>query len=338
MENNMKKIVIDIYGADKGPAPILRGSADVLLEDRALKAVFVGDSAIIEAAMKEYGVPAEQYEIIHTAEQITNTDIPTDIFKGHAKENCSMGLAIETLANDPETVGLLSAGNTGALLIGSIFRLGLVKGLKMPALSTSLPISDGKNFVCLVDCGANVDCKPKNLLEFALLGNAYAKSVYGLESPRIGLMSVGKEPGKGNTLIKETYEQMKSLPINFIGNVEGSDLFSGYADVIVADGYAGNILLKNAEAVGKYAEALTMALAEKYSLGEDYIEEAKALFSYRFDFNSNGGATFLGTKKTVIKMHGIANAHTVKACIDQMKLLHDRKFDSLISEAVDCLQ
>lgn len=334
----MKKIVIDIYGADKGPEPILRGSADVLLEDKELKALFVGDSAVVEAAMNEYSVPAEQYEIIHTAEQITNTDIPTDIFKGHAKENCSMGLAIEALANDPETVGLLSAGNTGALLIGSIFRLGLVKGLKMPALSTSLPISDGKSFVCLVDCGANVDCKPKNLLEFALLGNAYAKSVYGLESPRIGLMSVGKEEGKGNTLIKETYEQMKTLPINFIGNVEGSDLFSGYADVIVADGYAGNILLKNAEAVGKYAEALTMALAEKYSLGKDYIEEAKALFSYRFDFNSNGGATFLGTKKTVIKMHGIANAHTVKACIDQMKLLHRRRFDSLISEAVDCLQ
>lgn len=330
----MKKVVIDIYGADGGAAPILKGAALSLLCDGELHAVFVGDSAEITCAMKAESIPSDRYSVIHTTEKIKNTDIPTDIFKGHAKENCSMGLALDALAGDSETVGLLSAGSTGALLIGSIFRLGLVKGLKMPALSTSLPTMKEGGFVCLVDCGANIDCKAKNLSEFALLGDAFAKSMYGLESPKIGLMSVGREDGKGNAQTKEAFELIRTLPLNFIGNVEGNDLLTGYADVIVADGYAGNILLKNTEATGKYAQALLEALGKKHGVGEEFLKEAAALFSYRFDFNSNGGATFLGTKKTVIKMHGSANDHTVKACIDQMNLLHSRGFDSRIAAAL----
>ncbi len=330
----MKKVVIDIYGADRGEDTVLRGAAEVLLSDNELNCVFVGDEKRVARVMDECNVRADRYETVHTTEKIENTDIPTDIFKGHAKENCSMGLALDALSSDPDTVGLLSAGNTGALLVGSIFRLGLVKGLKMPALSTSLPIKDDGKFVCLVDCGANVDCKAKNLCEFALLGDAFAKSMYGLEQPRVALMSVGREEGKGNALIKEAYQQLKELPVNFIGNVEGNDLFTGHADVIVADGYAGNILLKNAEAVGKYAVAMNEMLCEKYGICEEFREEMRALFSYRLDFNSNGGATFLGTKKTVIKMHGSANEHTVKACIDQMKLLHSRSFDSRIADAI----
>ena len=330
----MKKVVIDIYGADNGTLPILKGAADVLLKNEELNVVFVGDAGTVTSAMNEYGIPKDRYEIVHTDEMIKNTDIPTDIFKGHAKENCSMGLALDTLANDGDTVGLLSAGNTGALLIGSIFRLGLVKGLKMPALSTNLPCMEEGKFVCLVDCGANVDCKAKNLCDFALLGNAYAKSVYGLESPRIGLMSVGREDNKGNALTKEAFAALKELPVNFIGNLEGTDLFTGEADVIVCDGYAGNLLLKNAEAVGKYGVAMIEELAKKHPVSEEFLEAARAMFSYRLDFNSNGGATFLGTKKTVIKMHGRANAHTVEACIDQMDLLHERSFDKYIASAL----
>lgn len=330
----MKKVVIDIYGADGGAAPILRGTAQSLLSDSELHAVLVGDSTEITGAMEAEGVSSDRYSVIHTTLKIENTDVPTDIFKGHAKENCSMGLALDALAGDCETVGLLSAGNTGALLIGSIFRLGLVKGLKMPALSTSLPTMKDGGFVCLVDCGANIDCKAKNLAEFALLGDAFAKSMYGIDAPRIGLMSVGREESKGNALTKEAFGLIKELPVNFIGNLEGNDLFSGEADVIVADGYAGNLLLKNAEAVGKYAVAMNEALCEKHGVSDAFRDEMRALFSYRLDFNSNGGATFLGTKKTVIKMHGSANDHTVKACIDQMNLLHSRGFDSRIAAAL----
>ncbi len=331
----MKKVVIDIYGADSGEGVILRGAAIAMKEDSDLFCVFAGDEATVRAEMESAGIGEERFSVIHTDVLIENTDNPADIVKGRAKENSSMGLALDTLRDDSETVGLLSAGSTGALLVGSIFRLGLVKGLKMPALSTNLPVIEDGKFVCLVDCGANIDCKAKNLLEFALLGNAYAKSMYKMEEPRVALMSVGREEGKGNAVLKEAYGMIKELPLNFVGNLEGNDLFSGEAEVIVCDGYAGNLLLKNAEAVGKYGHAVSEALCKKYGVCEELLEELRAQFSYRFDFNSNGGATFLGTKKTVIKMHGSANEHTVKACIDQMNLLHSRGFDSRIAEALE---
>lgn len=330
----MKKIVIDIYGADKGASPILKGAAQALLSDPSLFAILVGDSDTVKSAMAEHGVPEDRYGTVHTTQAVTNLDAPTDVFKGHAKENSSMALALDVLSEDCDCVGLLSAGNTGTLLVGSIFRLGLVPGLKMPALSTALPCADGKSFVCLVDCGANVDCKAKDLCNFALLGDAFVKSMYGIERPRVGLMSVGREDNKGNALTKEAFGMLSSLPINFIGNMEGNDLFTGYADVIVADGYAGNLLLKNAEAVGKYAVALNEALFDKYSASEELREAMRDLFAHRLDFNSYGGATFLGTKKTVIKMHGSANDCTVVECIKQMKLLHERGFDSRIADAL----
>ncbi len=331
----MKKIVIDIYGADRGEMPVLCGSAKAILEDSSLYGVFVGDGDTVTSAMAELGVSEDRYSIIHTTEKIENTDIPMDILKGKAKENASMGLAIDALRDDPETIGLLSCGSTGALMIGSIFRLGLIKGLKMPALSSALPAYDGEKLVCLLDCGANIDCKAKDLLNFALLGEAYIKSMFDNDSPRVGLMSVGREDSKGNALTKEAFALLRDSDLNFIGNIEGNDLLSGYADVIVADGFAGNILLKNAEACGRYAQALVEALCDKYGAAPELKSAVSDLLDYRFNFNANGGATFLGTKKTVIKMHGSANDHTAYACIKQLLRLHARDFDRRIAQCLE---
>ena len=331
----MKKIVIDIYGADRGARPVIAGSARALLEDDSLFATFVGDRDTVKALADELSLPDNRYEIIHTKETIGNSDIPMDILKGKAKEDCSMGLAIDALRDDPDTIGLLSCGSTGALMIGSIFRLGLIKGLKMPALSTALPAYDGEKLVCLLDCGANIDCKAKDLLSFALLGEAYIKSMYDTESPTVGLMSLGREDSKGNTLTKEAFALLKDSRLNFIGNIEGNDLLSGEADVIVCDGFAGNLLLKNAEACGRYAQALVEALCEKHAVDDEFKSAISELLDYRFNFNANGGATFLGTKKTVIKMHGSANNNTAYACIKQLLRLNARDFDRRIAECLE---
>lgn len=331
----MKKIVIDVYGADRGEMPVLCGSAKALLEDDSLFAVFVGDKDTIENAAKDLSIPADRYSIIHTDEKIENCDIPMDILKGKAKESCSMGLALDALRDDPDTIGLLSCGSTGALMIGSIFRLGLIKGLKMPALSSALPAYDGEKLVCLLDCGANIDCKAKDLYNFALMGEAYIKSMFDTERPTVGLMSVGREDSKGNSLTKEAFALLKDSHLNFIGNMEGNDLLSGYADVIVADGFSGNLLLKNAEACGRYAQALVEDLCDKHNAAPELRNAISELLDYRFNFNANGGATFLGTKKTVIKMHGSANNNTAYACIKQLLRLHDRDFDHRIAECLE---
>lgn len=307
----MQKIVIDIYGADDGIEPVIRGTAKAIKNGLPFKPVLVGEKSSIDAIMLEMGVSGECYEVINTNKYITNLDPPTCVFGGN--DDTSMVMAYSYLKNEDECVAMLSPGNTGALLVGSICRLGLLPGLKFPALASALPCAK-QGLVCLVDCGANTECSPNDLARFAKMGNAFSKSYCNIANPRIALLSVGREEGKGNNLTKAAFELIKELPVNFVGNVEGSDLVSGYADVIVCDGFSGNIILKNAEAIGKAAIEIVKQLSSDQEI---YDKITKELFR-RFDFNSQGGATFLGTKKTVVKMHGCANEDTTVSCIEQI--------------------
>lgn len=323
----MRKIVVDIYGADLGAEPIIKGVGRAIKDIRGFNAVFVGESETVSSILNKMSVDENRYEIIHTDKFISNNDLPTAVFGGN--DEASMVMGYDRLKRDEDCIAMLSPGNTGALLVGSICRLGLVDGIKFPALSTALPSLKG-NLVCLVDCGANVDCTANDLARYAILGDAFMKSMCKTQNPRVGLLSVGREQHKGNTLTKEAYKLIEALPLNFIGNVEGNDLVTGYADVIVSDGFAGNVLLKTAEAAGKAA----MSIVDSYSTFDnaELIREIKEHMFRLFDFNSQGGATFLGPKKTVVKMHGCATELTAYACIEQILKLEDGGFTQMMRE------
>ena len=326
----MRKIVVDIYGADAGIEPVVRGVAKAMNAGLELVPVLVGEAARITDLMDAAGIAADRYEVIDTDRFIGQNEPPHCIFGG--RDDSSMAMAYGKLKSDPDCVAMLSPGSTGALLVGSICRLGLLPGLKFPALASALPCGFD-HLLCLVDCGANVDCTADDLVRFAKMGNVFCQSVCGLESPRVGLMSVGREPQKGNALTKEAFEKISALPINFIGNLEGSDMVSGYADVIVSDGFSGNLLLKCAEASGKRA----MAIVEAVGADADpaLVEKIKHELFLTFDFNSRGGATFLGPKKTVVKMHGCANEDTVVASIEQILRLEKANFATAIAAVMN---
>ena len=325
----MIKIVVDTLGADAGMEPIVTGVAKALQANIAFFPVLVGPEAQLKAAMDNAGIDPSRYEIVHADSFIRNEDPPSCIFGGC--DDSSMAIAYGLLKNDPQCSAMLSAGSTGALLVGSICRLGMLPGMKFPALLSALPCA-GENLVCLVDCGANTECTANDLARFAKMGDVFARAYCGIEKPRVGLMSVGREKQKGTALTLEAYEKISALDLNFVGNLEGSDLVSGYADVIVTDGFSGNILLKNAEAVGMAA----MDIVEKYGAGADpeiIARIRQALFN-TFAFNFRGGATFLGPKKTVVKMHGHANADTAVASIEQILRLENAHFSQAMAEAM----
>lgn len=317
----MKTVILDVYGADAGPKPIITGAMHALNENSELRLIIVGDSAEIMACAEQENVDSSRFEIVHTTDFITNHEPSHAIFRG--RDESSMAMAYERLKADDSCVGMLSAGSTGALLVGSIARLGLTAKLKTPALSSLLPCLNGR-FVCLVDCGANVNCNAKDISQYALLGSDYYKKMYHVESPRVALLSVGREDSKGNTLSLECFSELSELPINFVGNMEGCDLITGYADVVVTDGFSGNILLKSTEAAGHAAmQLLEQQIADckqKNASKEtlDALENSLSKITDLFELNTRGGATFLGTKKPIIKMHGVATEKTVVACIEQL--------------------
>lgn len=317
----MEKILLDLYGSDAGARTLARGAAAALKKDEQLHLVLVGDEEIVREELKD--CDGARWECLHTENYITNHDKPTDILRG--KEDTSMVIALQRLKNDPDCAGLLCAGNTGALLVGSIFQLGLQPGLKQPALSSALTLAK-ERYVCIVDCGATLGCRAKDLVRFAVMGDAFMRCMQGLRAPRVGLLSVGREPTKGTDVTREAYARLSELPLNFIGNIEGGDVCADVADVIVCDGFEGNLLLKNIEATGKLAADL---LAH---WNPEAKEDAQRLHRY-FDFNSRGAAVFLGTAKPVLKLHGAAGEETVVSALAQLRRLLDAGFTQKLSEA-----
>lgn len=317
----MEKILLDLCGADCGAQTLLRGAAKALRRDEALHLVLVGDEALVRPALAD--CDTSRWECLHTTDYVTNDDKPTDIL--HGRDSASMVLALRRLKQDADCTGLLCAGNTGALLVGSIFLLGLQPGLKQPALSSALTLAEEKD-VCIVDCGATLGCRAKDLVRFALMGDAYMRCMQGLCAPRIGLLSVGREPSKGTDVTREAYARLSALPINFIGNIEGGDVCADVADVVVCDGFEGNLLLKNIEATGKLAARLLSRRNPGAASDAQYLHHC-------FDFNSRGAAVFLGTAKPVLKLHGAAGEETVVSALAQLRRLLNAGFTQKLSAA-----
>ncbi len=320
----MKKIVIDIYGADSGPATVVNGVAKAMKQGLPFFPVLVGEAVLVDGLMHSAGFSDVDYEVLDTKDFIGADEAPTVIFSG--RDESSMAMAYAYLKANEDCMALLSSGNTGALLVGSICKLGMASKMKFPALASALPCN-GENLICLVDCGANTTCTAADLVSFARMGNVFCKCFCGIERPRVGIMSVGREKGKGTAVTNQAYEELEKCDMNFIGNLEGSDMVSEYADVVVTDGFSGNLLLKNTEAAGFAA----LSAIEELGLDDDVMAKIRDAIIKKFDFNSRGAATFLGPAKTVVKMHGCANEDTVVASIDQIIRLEKAEFSKRIA-------
>lgn len=302
----MIKIAVDTKGGDKGASAILAGVAKALEKFSNLCFLVVGDEAEIRSACETLNIPAERVEILHATQEITNYDNPADAL--FHKTDSSMLKALQAVAADEALAGLITAGNTGVLLTGAMRYLSGKERVR-PALAAVLPAQNG-GFTCLVDTGATVDCTPAILQHFARLGSEFMRNMYGIESPRIGLLSNGAEPTKGNRLVKETHPLLASdESIHFVGNIEGNVALSGDCDVLVCDGFAGNQVLKVTE--GTATRIITDIMKYAHRNGSEEIKKLAAHLMGIYDIGSLGGGYILGVSKPVIKIRGNAGPDAI---------------------------
>ncbi len=325
------KIVVDAFGGDNAPKEIVEGAVLAVKENKDIQIVLAGDENKIREIL---GDRTQNIEILHASDVITNDDAPTLAIR--QKKDSSLVKAFDLLKADEEVVGLVSAGSTGAVLSGAIMKIGRIKGISRPALCPILPTIKEDKCVMICDSGANVDCKVEHLLHFAIMASAYSSIVQGVENPRVALLNNGEEEHKGNDLTKTTYPLMKKLPINFVGNMEAREVMSGDIDVVVTDGFAGNVLLKSVEGVASGMSKMIKKEAKKNVLsmiGALLMGKFKGLKA-KMDINKYGGAPFLGCKKLVVKTHGSANRENVKNTILQVAKLHESKLNEKIEAMV----
>jgi glycerol-3-phosphate acyltransferase PlsX len=315
------KIVVDAYGGDKAPYEILKGAALALNTADGFELVLVGKQQEIEGIMTEFEFDKSRVSIVDADDVITNDDSPTEALR--QKPNSSLVRCFDTLNSDDNAKAFVSAGSTGAVLTGAVLLLKRIKGIMRPALAPVLPVINGDGQTVLIDCGANSDPKPLNIVQFAKMGTAFMKAVYNVENPRVGLLSNGTEDKKGNELTKETFPLLQQADINFKGNIEGRDILSGDYDVVVADGFSGNVALKSCEgtALGmfKLIKDGIISGGLRAKLGYLLLKPVFKAVKQKMDYNDNGGAVLLGLKKIVIKSHGSSKAKSICASILQAK-------------------
>ena len=303
---NTVKILIDTKGGDNGASVMVKGAAAALEKFAEISVVLVGDEDVIRGECESSGLPMERVEIVDAKGEITNFDNPADaIFH---KTDSSMLRGLQILAERDDIFGMITAGNTGVLLTGAM-RYAAGKERVRPALAAVLPSADG-SFTCLVDTGATIDCTPQMLHHFAVLGSDFMKKADDIESPRIGLLSNGSEPTKGNKLVKETHPLLAAdESLNFVGNVEGNVALSGVCDVLVCDGFAGNQVLKVTE--GTATRIITDIMKYAYREKSDDVKKLGAHLMGVYDINSLGGGVILGVAKPIIKTRGNAKESTI---------------------------
>ncbi len=325
------KIVLDCYGCDN-PAEVIKGGAAAVRAVEEVSLVLCGNAEEINAILKDESYDKSRLEVADARGVIVNGESPVAAIR--AKKDSSLVAAYSRLRDDPCAKVLISAGSTGAVLCGAVMLLGRCEGVKRPALATVFPADNGK-LVCLADCGANVDCKPEHLLDFARFASEYMKSAFSISSPSVGLLSVGTEEGKGNELTKETYALLKDSGLNFTGNIEAKSVLSGYADVIVCDGFDGNVLMKSIEGTAKSVSGRLYALLSRFAPEDADISFVKRAFGELYktlDFNTQGSAILLGVKKIVLKAHGSAVAETVINTVKQAVAMLNGGFDKFLNK------
>lgn len=311
----MTKIILDAMGGDNAPKSTVEGAVIALGRDKDLYLILTGRQADIEAELKKYDYDKSRLEIVDCPDVIGMNDIPTEAIK---RKNSSLVAAYWILKKQDDVCGFVTAGSTGAAIVGGQLILGRIRGVKRPALCPAIPNSRG-GVTLLVDCGANAECKPLMLCQFALLGSAYAQAAFGTQNAKVGLLNNGTEEHKGDTLRQETFKLMSGMKgINFVGNVEGRDITIGDCDVVVSDGFTGNVALKSIEGCGKLVlgimkKELTSSISSK--IGYLFIRKAIKRMRAQLDFDKVGGALLLGVKKPVVKSHGSSKSETIANAI-----------------------
>ena len=314
----MAKILVDAFGGDNAPVEIIAGAIDAVNARQGFDLVLVGQESVIKTELQKYEYDTARVSILNADEVITCEEEPTVAIR--RKPNSSICVAFKELKENPDAGAFVSAGSTGAVLVGATLKLGRIKGVNRPALCPTIPtMVDGK-YVLLLDSGANADCKAINLIQFALMGTVYAESL-GVENPKVALLSNGTEDEKGNMLNHEVFPVLKSLKgINFVGNCEARDILSGKYDVVVADGFAGNVALKSME--GAISTVMKTIKAGIYSsargkIGGLFLKKTFADIKDKLDYSNKGGALFLGVNKPVIKPHGSSGRVAIKNTVLQ---------------------
>ncbi|MEG1751532.1 MAG: phosphate acyltransferase PlsX [Clostridia bacterium] len=324
------KIVVDAEGSDNGAESIVSGIKSALLIYKNLEIFLAGKASKLLPLVKT----EKRITVIDSTETITNNDSPVEAIK--IKKNSSLVLAFDFLKNNKDCIGLISAGSTGAILAGGLLKIGRIAGVLRPALSPLLPTEkDGS--VLLIDCGANVDSKAINLVQFAIMGSVYYKEIFAVQNPRVALLNIGTEEKKGNEFSKECFELLKKAPINFVGNMEARDLMSGNYDIVVSDGFAGNIALKATEGTSQiimrqFKKAMTKNIFSK--IGLLFAKNSLKQLKTTFDYKKYGGSPLLGLKKIVFKCHGASNPEVIKNAIGQVIIQNDMQVNCKILEVI----
>lgn len=309
------KIGIDIMGGDFAPDATVSGAILAYNElPSTVRLVLIGDKEQIISSLTEKGADSNNFDIVHASEVISMGEHPTKAFTQKPNSSISIGFH---LLKEGGIDGFASNGNTGAMLVGSMFSVKTIPGVIRPCITSLLPKENGETGLIL-DVGINADCKPDVLYQFAILGSLFAEHVYGIKKPKVGLLNIGEEPEKGNLISQATHSLMKDTKdFNFIGNVEGRDIFNDLADVIVCDGFTGNVVLKQAEAL--------YTMIKKRGLSDEYFD--------RFNYENYGGTPVLGINSTVMIGHGISNDIAVKNMLLLTKDIVEAKLSDKIKQA-----
>jgi glycerol-3-phosphate acyltransferase PlsX len=308
------KIIIDGFGGDNAPLETIKG-ARLAKDEYGADIILTGSEAKLRAAAEKAGVSLDGIEILNAGSEITMEDSPADVVR--AKKDCSMAVGLEAL-RDGRGDAFVSAGNTGALVIGSRSIIGCVEGLRRAALAPILPTDTGRYM--LIDAGANAECRPEMLLKFGYMGSIYMQKVLKVESPRVGLANIGAEETKGTPLQRDAYKLLKASDLNFTGNAEPRYIPLGNFDVVVADGFTGNIILKLTEGVGLAFAANVKRIFTKNALTKlaaAMVMPGLKSFKKKMDYSEYGGAPLMGIAKPVIKAHGSSNANAYKNAVRQ---------------------
>ena len=327
------KVAVDAMGGDNAPAEIIKGAIEAVNEHRNIVVILVGQEDIIEEELKKYTYDTSQINVKNATEIIEMAEPPVMAIRKKKDSSIVVGM---NLVRNNEADAFVSAGSTGAVLVGGQLIVGRIKGIERPPLAPLIPTATGGSL--LVDCGANVDARASHLVQFAKMGSIYMESIMGIPNPKVAIVNIGAEEEKGNMLVKETYPLLKNcLDINFIGSIEARDIPTGKADVIVCEAFVGNVILKLYEGVGatltgKIKQAMMTTFLSK--IGAMLVKKPLKQTLKSFDTSEHGGAPLLGLNGLVVKTHGSSKANEIRNSIVQCISFKEQKFNEKIKERI----
>ncbi|CCX86129.1 phosphate acyltransferase [Clostridium sp. CAG:590] len=331
------KVVLDAMGGDHSPGEMVLGAVNAVKEKDNLFVYIVGPSDRIQAELDKCEYPKDQIEIVHASDEITCHDAPVQAIRGKKDSSMVVGLR---MVREGKADGFVSAGNSGAVLVGGQVLVGKMKGIERAPLAPIVPTLKGVSL--LVDCGANVDAKPSNLVQFAQMGSIYMENALKIERPTVGILNIGAEEEKGNALVKETYPLLKECKdINFIGSVEARDFIYGAADVVVTEAFAGNVMLKTIEGVASGLFKLiknSITATPVSTIGAALVKPQLKNVAKIFDATEYGGAPLLGLNGLVVKIHGNASHKEVKNALFQVEMFRSQDVNGKIREQLSDVQ